>query len=124
MGGTMRLGAQPTKLVADSKAMKSYGVEDIEERHRHRYEFNNDYRKAFEDAGMRFTGLSPDGGLVEIVEIESHPWFLAAQFHPEFKSKPLKSHPLFTDFIEAAINRRKQRVTEEIAAEPEKPTAS
>ncbi|MFG0268307.1 MAG: CTP synthase [Rhodopirellula sp. JB055] len=124
MGGTMRLGAQPTKLAADSKAFQSYGQEDIEERHRHRYEFNNEYRQAFEDAGMRFAGLSPDGGLVEIVEIESHPWFLAAQFHPEFKSKPLKSHPLFTDFIEAAINRRKQRVTEEIAAEPEKPTAS
>ncbi|KLU07659.1 CTP synthase [Rhodopirellula islandica] len=124
LGGTMRLGSQPTKLVADSKAMQSYDREDIEERHRHRYEFNNEYRKAFEDAGMRFTGLSPDGGLVEIVEIDAHPWFLAAQFHPEFKSKPLKSHPLFTDFIEAAINRRKQRVTEEIASESEKPNAS
>ncbi|WDQ16851.1 CTP synthase [Rhodopirellula sp. P2] len=124
LGGTMRLGSQPTKLVAGSKAFQSYGREDIAERHRHRYEFNNEYRKAFEEAGMRFTGLSPDGGLVEIVEIDSHPWFLAAQFHPEFKSKPLKSHPLFTDFIEAAINRRKQRVTEEIASESEKPTAS
>ncbi|MCR9208724.1 MULTISPECIES: CTP synthase [Rhodopirellula] len=124
LGGTMRLGSQPSQLVADSKAIQAYGREEIEERHRHRYEFNNEYRQAFEDAGMRFTGLSPDGGLVEIVEIDSHPWFLAAQFHPEFKSKPLKSHPLFTDFIEAAINRRKQRVTEEIASETEKPTAS
>ncbi|MEO9595394.1 CTP synthase [Rhodopirellula bahusiensis] len=124
LGGTMRLGSQPSKLIADSKATQAYGREEIEERHRHRYEFNNEYRKAFEDAGMRFTGLSPDGGLVEIVEIDSHPWFLAAQFHPEFKSKPLKSHPLFTDFIEAAINRRKHRVTEEIAAETEKPAAS
>ncbi|EKK03001.1 CTP synthetase [Rhodopirellula baltica SH28] len=124
LGGTMRLGSQPSRLVADSKAIQAYGREEIDERHRHRYEFNNEYRKAFEDAGMRFTGLSPDGGLVEIVEIDSHPWFVAAQFHPEFKSKPLKSHPLFTDFIEAAINRRKQRVTEEIASETEKPTAS
>lgn len=124
LGGTMRLGSQPSQLIADSKAIQAYGRAEIEERHRHRYEFNNEYRQAFEDAGMRFTGLSPDGGLVEIVEIDSHPWFLAAQFHPEFKSKPLKSHPLFTDFIEAAINRRKQRVTEEIASETEKPTAS
>lgn len=124
LGGTMRLGSQPSRLIADSKAIQAYGREEIEERHRHRYEFNNEYRKAFEDAGMRFTGLSPNGGLVEIVEIDSHPWFLAAQFHPEFKSKPLQSHPLFTDFIEAAINRRKQRVTEEIALEKEKPTAS
>ncbi|MCC9642586.1 CTP synthase [Rhodopirellula sp. JC740] len=117
MGGTMRLGSQPTHLAAESKAIAAYGSEEIAERHRHRYEFNNDYRKAFEEAGMRFSGLSPDGGLVEIVEIESHPWFLAAQFHPEFKSKPLKAHPLFADFIEAAITRRKQRVAEEIATD-------
>jgi CTP synthase len=114
MGGTMRLGSQPTRLKADTKARQAYGVEAIAERHRHRYEFNNDYRDVFEQAGMTFSGLSPDGGLVEIVEVEDHPWFVAAQFHPEFKSKPLQSHPLFADFIGAAIQRRKKRVTDEI----------
>ena len=117
MGGTMRLGSQPSRLVSESKARQAYGVEAIAERHRHRYEFNNQYRGAFEEAGMQFSGLSPDGGLVEIVEVPSHPWFVAAQFHPEFKSKPLKSHPLFADFIAAAIARRKKRVTDEIESE-------
>lgn len=117
MGGTMRLGSQPSRLKSDSKAREAYGVEAIAERHRHRYEFNNEYRAAFEEAGMTFSGLSPDGGLVEIVEIPTHPWFVAAQFHPEFKSKPLQSHPLFADFIAAAITRRKKRVTDEIESE-------
>ncbi|SMP70529.1 CTP synthase [Neorhodopirellula lusitana] len=114
MGGTMRLGSQPSRLVPGTKAHHAYGVEAIAERHRHRYEFNNEYRKAFEEAGMTFSGLSPDGGLVEVVEIESHPWFVAAQFHPEFKSKPLASHPLFRDFVEATIKRRQKRVTDEM----------
>ncbi|TWT95452.1 CTP synthase [Neorhodopirellula pilleata] len=114
MGGTMRLGSQPSRLRPGSKAYEAYGVEAIAERHRHRYEFNNEYRDAFEDAGMTFTGLSPDGGLVEIIEIPSHPWFVGAQFHPEFKSKPLASHPLFAGFIAAAIRRRQKRVTDEM----------
>ncbi|EMI42217.1 CTP synthase [Rhodopirellula sp. SWK7] len=114
LGGTMRLGSQPARLTPGSRAHDAYQVEAIAERHRHRYEFNNEYRDVFEQAGMQFSGRSPDGGLIEIVEIESHPWFVAAQFHPEFKSKPLAAHPLFADFIAAAIQRRKKRVTDEI----------
>ena len=106
-GGTMRLGTQPCKLEDDSIAKACYAKEEISERHRHRYEFNNVYRQQFAAHGMTFTGQKPDGSLVEIVEIEDHPWFLAAQFHPEFKSKPIKAHPLFAGFIEAAIQRRK-----------------
>ncbi len=105
-GGTMRLGAWPCKLTPASLAFKAYGQESISERHRHRYEFNNVYRKQFEDHGLVPTGMSPDGTLVEIVELRDHPWFLAVQFHPEFKSKPTKAHPLFRDFIAAAISRR------------------
>jgi CTP synthase len=113
MGGTMRLGSQPTKLDRHSVAGKAYGCEDIHERHRHRYEFNNQYRQQFEAHGMRFAGTSPDGGLVEIVELPDHPWFVAVQFHPEFKSKPLVSHPLFAGFVEAAIERLNRRVENE-----------
>ena len=102
-GGTMRLGAYPCQLVTDSKAYLAYGLEQISERHRHRYEFNNSYRKVLEDAGARFTGLSPNGELVEIMEIPGHPWFLGCQFHPEFKSRPLNPHPLFVAFIHAAL---------------------
>jgi len=109
MGGTMRLGSQPTKLLASSQASAAYGCELIEERHRHRYEFNNDYRHQFEEGGMVFSGTRPDGGLVEIIEVPSHPWFLAVQFHPEFKSKPLQSHPLFSGFIEASIKKHQQK---------------
>jgi len=109
MGGTMRLGSQPAKLLASSQASAAYGCELIEERHRHRYEFNNDYRHQFEEGGMVFSGTRPDGGLVEIIEVPSHPWFLAVQFHPEFKSKPLKSHPLFSGFIEASIKKHQQK---------------
>ena len=103
------LGACPAVLAPDSKAFLAYGREKIEERHRHRYEFNNDYRQAFEENGLAVTGTSPDGQLVEIVEIPDHPWFLAVQFHPEFKSKPTKAHPLFRDFIGAALIRREAR---------------
>jgi len=105
-GGTMRLGAQPTRLVADSKAAASYGTLDIFERHRHRYEFNNEYRQQFSAAGMRFAGTSPDGSLVEIIELPDHPWFVGVQYHPEFKSQPTKSHPLFAGFIGAALQHR------------------
>lgn len=114
LGGTMRLGSQPTRLTPGSHAYAAYGVEAIAERHRHRYEFNNKYREAFEAAGMEFSGKSPDGGLIEIVEIPTQPWFVAVQFHPEFKSKPLAAHPLFADFIAAAIHRRQKRAADEV----------
>ncbi len=109
MGGTMRLGAQPCSLNPDSVAFRAYQEPTISERHRHRYEFNNIYRSQFEAHGMRFSGLSPDGSLVEILEIPSHPFFLAVQFHPEFKSKPTKAHPLFAAFVGAAVIRRTGR---------------
>ncbi|SHI44526.1 CTP synthase [Clostridium amylolyticum] len=105
MGGTMRLGLFPCKLEENSKAYNSYGEEIIYERHRHRYEFNNEYRKIISDKGMALTGVSPDERLVEIVEIKDHPWFVAVQFHPELKSRPNKAHPLFRDFVERCINR-------------------
>lgn len=108
-GASMRLGAQDCHLVPESRAATAYGELIISERHRHRYEFNPDYRERIEAGGMRITGNSPDGQLAEVVELPNHPWFLAVQFHPEFKSKPLKSHPLFADFIGAAINRRNDR---------------
>ncbi len=106
MGGTLRLGAYPCVLVEDTFARNAYGEEEISERHRHRYEFNNDYRVKLEEKGLIISGASPDNNLVEIVEIEDHPWFLGCQFHPEFKSKPMKPHPLFSSFIEAAITHK------------------
>ena len=109
MGGTMRLGSQPAVLMADSKAEAAYGQQSIEERHRHRYEFNNEYRTQFEDGGMVFSGTRPDGGLVEIIEVPTHPWFLAVQFHPEFKSKPLQAHPLFSGFVGAAVQLKQNK---------------
>ena len=109
MGGTMRLGSQPAKLMADGKAEAAYGQQSIEERHRHRYEFNNEYRTQFEDGGMVFSGTRPDGGLVEIIEVPTHPWFLAVQFHPEFKSKPLQAHPLFSGFVGAAVQLKQNK---------------
>jgi len=105
MGGTMRLGAQPISLIDGSLAATSYGSTSIEERHRHRYEVNNNYRDQLEKAGLRFTGLSVDD-LVEMVEIPDHPWFLASQFHPEFTSNPRDGHPLFTGFISAVRKHR------------------
>jgi len=102
MGGTMRLGAWPCKIEKDSTAYKAYGSTEISERHRHRYEFNCEYEKVLTDAGFRITGRSPDGKYVEIVEAPNHPWFLACQFHPEFKSTPLVPHPLFYAFMGAA----------------------
>ncbi len=102
-GGTMRLGAYPCHITAEGvNLQKAYGMEDIQERHRHRYEFNNDYRQVLQDAGLGLAGLSPDGGLVEAVELSGHPWFVGVQFHPEFKSRPNRAHPLFREFIAAA----------------------
>ncbi|MCS7150491.1 MAG: CTP synthase [Caldimicrobium sp.] len=106
IGGTMRLGAYPCRLVRDTKAFQAYQREEIFERHRHRYEFNNKFREAFEEAGLQIAGTSPDGELVEIVEVRDHPWFVGVQFHPEFKSKPLNPHPLFVAFIRASYERK------------------
>ena len=106
-GGTMRLGAYPCSLVPGTHAFEAYGEELIHERHRHRYEFNNAYRDRLAENGLVFSGVSPDGNLVEIVEIPNHPWFLGCQFHPEFQSRPMKPHPLFKDFIRAACAYRK-----------------
>ena len=104
-GGTMRLGKYPCVLEEGSLSRALYDAPEIWERHRHRYEFNNDFRGDFTDAGMRLAGLSPDGTLVEIVESKSHPWFVGAQFHPEFKSRPNKPHPLFRGFVAASLDR-------------------
>jgi CTP synthase len=106
-GASMRLGAYPCMVSPDSYAFAAYGQKEISERHRHRYEFNNDYKKILTDKGLQITGASPDGRLAEIVEIKDHPWFLGCQFHPEFKSRPTKPHPLFSKFIEAALKQAK-----------------
>lgn len=103
MGGTLRLGAYPCAMVEETFAYAAYKVQDISERHRHRYEFNNDFRDRLIESGLVVSGTSPDKNLVEIVEIAEHPWFLGCQFHPEFKSGPMKPHPLFKDFIKAAL---------------------
>jgi len=105
-GATMRLGSYECRLEKGSKALEAYGDEIIRERHRHRYEFNNEYEEALTKAGLKISGRNPKRELVEIVEIPEHPWFVAAQFHPEFQSKPLQAHPLFRDFIKAAITQR------------------
>ncbi len=110
-GGTMRLGAQPCDLADDSLAARCYQTGHISERHRHRYEFNPAYKAEMATNGMLVSGQSPDGKLAEIVEIPDHPWFLAVQFHPEFKSKPNLPHPLFKSFIEAALTRHRERAT-------------
>jgi len=103
MGGTMRLGAYPCNIVPDSRAFACYGEQQISERHRHRYEVNNNYREQFETAGVLFSGLSPDGQLVEIMELPEHPFFIAVQFHPELKSRPGRPHPLFREFVASAF---------------------
>ena len=104
-GGTMRLGAQPAVLTEGTKSAAAYGRRNISERHRHRYEFNPKYRERLEQAGLVIAGTSPDGSLAEIVELSDHPWFVAVQFHPEFKSKPTAAHPLFAGFVAAAVER-------------------
>jgi CTP synthase len=106
MGGTMRLGAYPCQIKKDTLAFVVYNRAAISERHRHRYEFNNKFRKIFKKKGMGFSGIYPQKNLVEIVEIRKHPYFIAVQFHPEFKSKPDQAHPLFRDFIKAALENR------------------
>jgi CTP synthase len=103
LGGTMRLGLYPCKLAPGSLAVECYGDELVYERHRHRYEFNNQYRDLIESAGLRISGTSPDGRLVEMVELPDHPWFLAVQFHPEFTSRPNRPQPLFREFVKAAF---------------------
>jgi CTP synthase len=107
-GGTMRLGAYPCTLLAGSRAAEIYKATEISERHRHRFEFNNDYREPLTRAGLSLSGTSPDNRLVEIVELPDHPYFVACQFHPEFKSRPMTAHPLFSSFVEAACRRRVQ----------------
>jgi len=110
LGGSMRLGAQESRLTPGSLAHAVYGKESIYERHRHRYEFNNNYLDDLTAAGMRFSGFSADG-LVEFIELPAHPWFMASQFHPEFKSKPLAPHPLFAAFIRASLENRHHRLS-------------
>ncbi len=107
LGGTLRLGLYPCKLKEDTNAFAAYGDEVVYERHRHRYEFNNEFREEMEKAGFIFSGTSPDGRLVEVIELKDHPWFVASQFHPEFKSRPTKPQPLFRDFVNAATNLKK-----------------
>jgi CTP synthase len=108
-GGTMRLGAYPCHLKRDTKSFHAYGEENIQERHRHRYEFNNNYRERFEAKNVVFSGTSPDDQLVEMIELKDHPWFVAVQFHPEFKSRLLKPHPLFHDFVAASYRQVKEK---------------
>jgi CTP synthase len=107
LGGTMRLGLYPCRIARGTKAFEAYGEEIIYERHRHRYEFNNEYREALSQNGLIISGLSPDERLVEMIELKDHPWFVGCQFHPEFKSRPNRPHPLFRDLIKAALNNKK-----------------
>ncbi|MFZ5801112.1 MAG: CTP synthase [Candidatus Omnitrophota bacterium] len=109
LGGTMRLGIYPCRLKKGTRAFAAYGKENLCERHRHRYEFNNRFRARFEQGGMVFSGVCPKGALVEIVELKNHPWFVGCQFHPEFKSKPDKCHPLFREFIRAAVKSQREK---------------
>ena len=104
----MRLGAWECKIDKDSKAYEAYQSDLISERHRHRYEYNNDYLKQLTDAGLKPTGVNPDTGLVEIVEIPEHPWFVGVQYHPEYKSTVLNPHPLFVAFIKASLDQKKK----------------
>ena len=111
-GGTMRLGAQRSEINPESRSFEWYGQREISERHRHRYEFNNVYRQQFEAHGLLIAATSENDTLVEIVEIPEHPWFVAVQFHPEFKSKPTAAHPLFSGFIQAAVRRNNREVAQ------------
>ena len=109
-GGTMRLGAYPCKVKKGTLLHQAYQCDEVSERHRHRYEFNNDYRQPIGEAGMVFSGIYPDADLVEVVEIPTHPWFLATQYHPEFKSRPNRPHPLFASFVKAAVSRLEEQI--------------
>ena len=106
-GGTMRLGAQPCRLASDSIVGQAYGTDLINERHRHRYEFNNTYTMDMESVGLKIVGRSLDGNLVEIIELSDHPWFVGCQFHPEFSSTPRDGHPLFNSFVQAGLKNRR-----------------
>ena len=106
----MRLGAYPCRIVVPSVAHQAYRTTEISERHRHRYEVNNDYRDILERHGMRLSGFSPDNMLVEMIELPDHPWFVGGQFHPEFKSRPKQPHPLFREFIKASLMRQEAGV--------------
>lgn len=108
-GGTMRLGIYPCKLEKNTKSYEAYGSEVIYERHRHRYEFNNKYREKFVESGLVLAGTSPDGRLVEVIELKDHPWFVGVQFHPELKSRPNRPHPLFREFIKASLNNKNNK---------------
>ena len=121
LGGTMRLGAYPCQLAEGSYARAAYGVEQISERHRHRYEFNREFENVLTEHGLRLTGQTPDGMYVEICELADHPWYLGCQFHPEFKSKPLEPHPLFRSFIGAALEHRKRRLKGDWNADRQRP---
>ena len=110
LGGTMRLGLYPCRLAPDTLASRLYQDEVVYERHRHRYEFNNAYRNLFMESGYTVSGTSPDGRLVEIIELSNHPFFIASQFHPEFQSRPSAPHPLFDGLVEAALQRQEPRV--------------
>ena len=123
MGGTMRLGSWPCQLKPGSRAYQCYGDLDINERHRHRYEVNNNYREQFEQVGVVFSGTSPDGELVEIMELPAHPFFLAVQFHPELKSRPRRPHPLFRQFVAAAVDHQNQEREGTPATVTEKPVS-
>src|SRR6266516_7001806 len=116
MGGTMRLGADPVKLHGGTRAREIYGEPVIYERHRHRYEVNNHLRKRLEAAGLVCSGTSPDDRLVEVIELPDHPFFVASQYHPEFKSRPLRPQPLFREFVNAAADRARGRAPEDVAA--------
>src|SRR5262249_16662035 len=118
LGGTMRLGSYPCVLTEGSRAQQAYGSTLVHERHRHRYEFNNAYRRQFADYGFVVTGTSPDGQLVEVVELLDHPWFVAVQCHPEFKSKPTRSHSLFRGFVQASLGRRESKKNDSPRAPP------
>lgn len=107
LGGTMRLGAYPCKVKEGSLAYRLYGKAEISERHRHRFEFNNDFRQAMADAGLTLSGISPDNRIVEMVEVEGHPFYIGTQAHPEFKSRPNKAHPLFAGLVKAAVEYHK-----------------
>jgi CTP synthase len=109
LGGTMRLGSYPCVLLEGCKAHQAYGSLLVHERHRHRYEFNNQYRQQFAAHGLVVSGTSPDGQLVEVIELAEHPWFVAVQCHPEFRSKPTRCHPLFRGFVRASLDRREAK---------------
>jgi CTP synthase len=108
-GATMRLGAYPCVLTKDTKAHRAYGTQQISERHRHRFEVNPELRDQLSRAGLVFSGVSPDGHLVEVIEVADHPWFVACQYHPEFKSRPFAAHPLFDAFVQATITHQRAR---------------